>query len=89
MNARLTLARRRALHPAYIRAVESKLDTPAEIYAYPAAARREAAKAWRAPKVPPTPSAPEPAPSLRWLPAAYGVVIMALWFVGANVTPGV
>lgn len=89
MNARLTLARRRALHPGYIRAVESKLDTPAEIYAYPAAARREAAKQWRAPKVPVAPRAPEPAPSLRWLPAAYGVVLMALWLVGANVTPGV
>lgn len=89
MQTTLRCARRRALHPAYIRAVESKISAPAEIYAYPTAARREAAKAWRAPKVPPAPSAPEPAPSLRWLPAAYGVVIMALWLVGANITPGV
>ncbi|WP_269497771.1 hypothetical protein [Castellaniella sp. S9] len=88
MNPRLTLARRRALHPGYVRATAAKLDTPAEIYAYPAAARREAAKAWRAPKVPATPSAPEPVPSLRWLPAAYGVVLLAVWAAAANITPG-
>lgn len=90
MNPRLTLARRRrALHPGYIQAVESKLDTPAEIYAYPAAARREAAKQWRAPKVPAAPQAPAPTPSLRWLPAGYAIVLLAVWAAAANITPGV
>ncbi|WP_368649010.1 hypothetical protein ABRY95_00015 [Castellaniella ginsengisoli] len=91
MNARLTLARRRsqrALHPGYIRATAAKIQTPAEIYAYPACARRDAEQDDRKLVVPAAPQAIEPAPSLGWLSAAYGIVIMALWFVGANVTPG-
>ncbi len=87
-NPRLTLARRRAIHPGYVRSTAAKPRLPAEVYAYPTAARREAAKQWRAPKMPPAPSAPEPTPSLSWLPAAYGIALMALWAVAANVTPG-
>lgn len=92
MNPRLTLARRRsqrALHPGYVRATAAKIQTPAEIYAYPAAARRGAEQDDRKLVVPAAPPTLDPAPSLEWLPAAYGIVIMALWFVGANVTPGV
>lgn len=89
MNARLTLARRRAgIHPGFVRAVESKPDLPAEIYAYPAQARREAPNPWRPSKVPAAPRAAKPMPSLDWLPVAYAVVLLALWAVGANVTPG-
>lgn len=89
MNARLTFARRRAaLHPGFVRAVEAKIDCPPEIYAYPAKARREAALSWRQPKVPAAPQAPEPAPSSRWLAPAYAVILLALWVVGANITPG-
>ncbi len=91
MHPRLTLARRRsrqALHPGYVRAAAAKPQTPAEIYIYPAAARRGAEQDGRALVAPAAPAVPEPAPSLGWLPAAYGIVIMALWFVGANVTPG-
>ncbi|MGB6115675.1 MAG: hypothetical protein WBF97_11390 [Comamonas sp.] len=85
MNPRLILARRRAgLHPGFVRAVESKISAPAEIYAYPAAARREAAQQWRIPKVPPAPQAPEPTPPLDLRTALY-VVLLALWFVAANV----
>lgn len=88
INPRFIQARRRAVHPGYVRAVESKPDTPAEVYAYPAAARRAAAKQWRAPKVPPAPSAPEPTPSTRWLAPAYAIVLLAVWAAAANVTPG-
>lgn len=91
MNPRLTLARRRsrqALHPGFVRAAATKIQTPAEIYAYPAAARRGAEQDDRKLVVPAAPPALDPAPSLRWLPAAYGIVIFALWVVGANVTPG-
>ncbi|WP_368640607.1 hypothetical protein ABRZ04_05340 [Castellaniella ginsengisoli] len=90
MNPRLILARRRAgLHPGYVRAAESKIQAPAEIYAYPAAARRGAEQDDRKLVVPAAPQPPEPTPSLDWLPAAYGIVLLALWAVGANVTPGV
>lgn len=91
MNPRLTLARRRsrqALHPGYVRAAATKIQTPAEIYAYPAAARRGAEQDDRKLVAPATPKAPESTPSLSWLPAAYGIVLMALWAVAANVTPG-
>lgn len=91
MNPRLILARRRArhaLHPSFVQATQAKPDIHAEIYAYPAAARRGAEQDDRKLVVPAAPPALEPAPSLEWLPAAYGIVIMALWFVGANVTPG-
>ncbi|WP_368647931.1 hypothetical protein [Castellaniella ginsengisoli] len=91
MHPRLTLARcraRQALYPGYVRAAASKFQAPAEIYIYPAAARRGAEQDDRALVAPAAPAVPEPAPSLNWLPAAYGIVIMALWFVGANVTPG-
>lgn len=92
MHPRLTLARRRsrqALHPGYVRAAASKIDCPPEIYAYPAQARREAPNPWRLSKVPAAPAVPEPAPSLNWLAPVYAVAALALWFVGANVTPGV
>lgn len=70
-------------HPGYIRAVESKITCPPEIYAYPAAARREAAKSWRLPKVPAVSRAP--GPSRRWLPAAYTIALIVVWVVAANV----
>jgi hypothetical protein len=91
MNARLTLARRRsqrALHPGYIRATAAKIQTPAEIYAYPACARRDAEQDDRALVAPAAPAVPEPAPSLGWLAPVYAVAALALWVVGANVTPG-
>lgn len=91
-NPRLALARRRAgIHPGYVRAVESKIQTPAEIYAYPAKARIEAALKWRPLKVPamPVSSTTTPALSIGWSRTAYAVVLLALWAVLANVNPGV
>lgn len=88
INPRYLLARRRALHPGYTRAVQAKPKCPPEIYAYPAKARRGAKQDDRALVAPAAPQAPEPAPSMGWQRAACAVVLMALWFVGANVTPG-
>ncbi|MGX5660022.1 hypothetical protein ACWKWV_09910 [Castellaniella ginsengisoli] len=90
MNARLVLARRRAgLHPGFVRAVESKPGLPAEIYAYPAKARCEAAQQWRLLELPADPIEPEPAPRAvcGWLVAAYVAAGLALWVVAATV-PG-
>jgi len=90
MNARLILARRRAgLHPGFVRAVESKVSAPAEIYAYPAAVRREASKQWRLLELPADPSTLEPAPKAvcGWLVAAYVALGVALWVVAATI-PG-
>ena len=90
MNARLTLARRRAgIHPGYLRAVESKIAAPAEIYAYPAKARREASKQWRLLELPADPSTLEPAPKAvcGLLVAAYAALGVALWVVAATI-PG-
>ena len=90
MNARLVLARRRAgLHPGFVRAVESKIQAPAEIYAYPAQARREAPNPWKPSKVPAAALAPEPAPRAvcGWLVAAYAALGVALWVVAATI-PG-
>ena len=88
MNARLSLARRRAgIHPGYLRAVESKVSAPAEIYAYPAAVRREASKQWRLLELPADPSTLEPAPKAvcGLLVAAYVALGVALWVVAATV----
>lgn len=88
MNARLILARRRAgIHPGFVRAVESKPDLPAEIYAYPAAVRREASKQWRLLELPADPSTLEPAPKAvcGLLVAAYAAAAVALWFAAAAV----
>ncbi|WP_368647784.1 hypothetical protein [Castellaniella ginsengisoli] len=90
MNPHLILARRRAgLHPGYVRAAESKIQAPAEIYAYPAAARIEASKQWRLLELPADPVTPEPAPRAvcGWLVAAYAAAGLALWVVAATV-PG-
>ncbi len=90
MSPRLFLARRRAgIHPGFVRAVESKPDLPAEIYAYPAAARREASKQWRLLELPADPSTLEPAPRAvcGWLVAAYAALGVALWVVAATI-PG-
>jgi hypothetical protein len=90
MSPRLFLARRRAgLHPGFVRAVESKPDLPAEIYAYPAQARREAPNPWKPSKVPAAPLAPEPAPRAvcGLLVAAYVALGVALWVVAATI-PG-
>jgi hypothetical protein len=86
MNPRLILARRRAaLHPGYVRAVEAKPAVPPEIYAYPAAARREAAKQWRLLELPETLPQPAPVGVCRFLVAAYVVAGLGLWVVAAIV----
>lgn len=88
MNARFILARRRAgIHPGFVRAIESKPDLPAEIYAYPAKARREASKQWRLLELPADPSTLEPAPKAvcGLLVAAYAALGVALWVVAATV----
>lgn len=75
------------IHPGYVRAVESKLVLPAEIYSYPAKSRLESALKWRPLKAPAIPSAPVKKPSLRPLWAAYAGLGLVLWIVAA-VVPG-
>lgn len=90
MNPHLTLARRRssqALHPGYIRAVASKPTLPAEIYTYPAAARRDATVVLHLPAA--APVIHERAAASTGLRVIGVVVLFAVWAAAANVTPGV
>jgi hypothetical protein len=80
-------APRQLIHPGYIKAAQTKLAFPTEIYAYPAFMRAIGPRL--RPLTVPTPiELPTPAPSQTWRPVAFGIALFALWVVGANVTPG-
>lgn len=80
---------RQQIHPGYIKAAQAKPDTPAEIYAYPAFMRTigPRQRSLVVPTALPAPT-PESSPSMNWLTPTYAVILLALWAVAANVTPG-
>lgn len=82
-------ATRQQIHPGYIQAVATKPQAPVEIYAYPAFMRAIGPR--QRPLVVPTTipaSTHEASPSMSWLTPTYAVILLALWAVAANVTPG-
>lgn len=82
-------AARQQIHPGYIKAAQAKPDTPAEIYAYPTFVR-DIGPRQRPLVVPTALPAPtlESSPSMGWLMPTYAVILLTLWAVAANVTPG-
>lgn len=80
---------RKQIHPGYLKAAQAKPDTPAEIYAYPAFMRAigPRQRSLTVPAAIPAPT-PESSPSMNWLTPTYAVILLALWAVAANVTPG-
>lgn len=76
------------IHPEYFKALAAKHTYPAELYAYPTAARRKAARNWHRPQVPTPPtSTPVRTQWMRSLVIGYVAVGLLLWFAAATLPP--